>query len=214
MTSGRGRAHWAIVAHDPDEAAVAVPDVPGVVLAWRAWRVSRPHRRTPVLMAPLRDSLWPPGVPTEARCGARHAAPADDCECGLYGVADPAAVVWGTSGRTVLGAVSLWGEVLGGDRGWRASRAYPRFLITDLGITPADRHALAAAYRVPVVASTLPLRELAPVIEPALCHAPPDDLGAALTERMDTWRVRAAQRREHRAAAPTSRARRWWRRAA
>ena len=96
-----------------------------------------------------------PGVPDavaageralEAACDARrreplrpwrvrppdHAAPDVSCCCGVHAVslpADLAAYVPSVAGRRivhrVVGRVALWGDVVEGSRGWRASRAYP-----------------------------------------------------------------------------------------
>ncbi len=56
--------------------------------------------------------------------------PLVSCQCGVYatdlGELEPllAEAPWETGAR-VLGRVSLWGEVVECERGWRASHAYP-----------------------------------------------------------------------------------------
>lgn len=55
---------------------------------------------------------------------------------------------------TVVGCVSLWGDILECERGWRASRAYPERLYVPAfhrrGITSTKLAADLGAYGVPV----------------------------------------------------------------
>jgi hypothetical protein len=82
---------------------------------------------------------WEP--PLEARCeaqrlrlsrGSRHAAPTTACTCGIHAVpfGFPQSLAHQDRllppGRSiVVGTVSLWGEVIECERGWRAEYAYP-----------------------------------------------------------------------------------------
>lgn len=90
----------------------------------------------------------------------RHAAPALDCECGIYAVGfqqvdrylDELAA-WQPRLDRVIDEVSLWGTVLECERGFRASHAYPLRLYVPADGFAGDWRALAdglAAYRVPV----------------------------------------------------------------
>ncbi|MDD7942614.1 hypothetical protein PHK61_29800 [Actinomycetospora lutea] len=57
--------------------------------------------------------------------------------------------------------MALWGQVVEGTRGWRASHGYPRFLVTGPAIPAEQRAALARRYGVPVHGADLPARGLA-----------------------------------------------------
>jgi hypothetical protein len=112
------------------------------VLGWRAWAVTRTSRGVR-LASPLFDHLWLPGEPAVASC-LRHEdpfAPALDahavtrlaeCSCGFHAARDPADALSYLHGRDapstlcrVLGEVTLWGEVLQTEAGWRGTLAYP-----------------------------------------------------------------------------------------
>jgi hypothetical protein len=94
--------------------------------------------------------VWRPGREVEAVCDARrrellrpwrlhpaeHAAPAERCGCGVHALSRPgdlAAYVPSVAARRILhrviGRVALWGDVVEGPRGWRASHAYPADLL-------------------------------------------------------------------------------------
>ncbi|MCD2195431.1 hypothetical protein LQ327_18840 [Actinomycetospora endophytica] len=148
-----------------DTTAAGVPDVPDAVLGWRTWRVGRRAQRRTELIAPLAGTPWPAARPLIASCGSRsHTPPGDTCPCGLYAVADPAVLEWGPSDHEVLGVVALWGQVVEGTRGWRASRGYPRLLVTGPGIAAEQRAALARRYGVAVHRSDVPPRALAALL--------------------------------------------------
>ena len=101
------------------------------------------------LVSPVYPTSWPMGRPLEAACDARrreplrpwrlrppeHPAPEATCSCGVHAVSLPgdlAAYVPSVAGRRivhrVIGRTALWGDVVEGARGWRASYAYPREL--------------------------------------------------------------------------------------
>jgi hypothetical protein len=115
------------------------------VHGWRLWFVVAEAGRAG-LASPVYPTPLPRGSALEAACDARrreplrpwrlrppeHAAPAVSCSCGVHAVslpADLAAYVPSVAGRRivhrVVGRVALWGDVVEGSRGWRASRAYP-----------------------------------------------------------------------------------------
>lgn len=111
------------------------------VLGWRAWAVTRTSRGLR-LASPLFDHLWVPGRPAEASC-LRHEDPfavplgshgvgSAECSCGFHAARDPADALSYLHGRDapstlcrVLGEVTLWGEVLRTEAGWRGTLAYP-----------------------------------------------------------------------------------------
>jgi hypothetical protein len=168
-----------------------VPDVPDAVLGWRTWRIGRRAQRRAELIAPLAGSAWPARRPVVASCGSRdHTPPGERCGCGLYAVADPRVLEWGPSAAEVLGAVALWGQVVEGTRGWRASHAYPRFVVTGPVIATEQRAALARRYGVPVLRSEVPTRALAallgaePAVARSLLRAPVDEVEDLLAARM------------------------------
>ena len=112
------------------------------VLGWRAWAVTQTSRGVR-LASPLFDHVWLPGEPAVASC-LRHEdpfAPALDehevatlaeCSCGFHAARDPADALSYLHGRDapstlcrVLGEVTLWGDVLQTEAGWRGTLAYP-----------------------------------------------------------------------------------------
>jgi len=111
------------------------------VLGWRAWAVTRTSRGVR-LASPLFDHLWLPGEPAVASClrhEDRFAVPlgvhdvgSTDCSCGFHAARDPADALSYLHGRDapstlcrVLGEVTLWGDVLQTEAGWRGTLAYP-----------------------------------------------------------------------------------------
>jgi hypothetical protein len=122
-----------------------IPDFAEPVEAWRVWRVARREGRV-VLQSLFARAVWEPEVPLAASCtGAprrrrapwrkepnHHPAPELDCRCGIYGVRSIAAArsylelppLLCRDDR-VIGRVALWGDVVEGESGWRASHAYP-----------------------------------------------------------------------------------------
>ncbi len=146
------------------------PDYVEPVVGWRVWYVVE-SAAAAQLASIYHQVLWPQGRALEAQCGrARlpffpfrrtlHEAPAERCLCGIYaglpdGVRDylpnsclrPAA-------HPIVGRVSLWGDVVECERGWRAARAYPeRLYVPRLGKPDAEAMRLAhllEGYGVPV----------------------------------------------------------------
>jgi hypothetical protein len=145
---------------------VLAPDYAEPLCAWRLWEVEDVDG-APRLRSLYRLSFWPVGAPFEARCEAqrlrlsrrpRHAAPSETCSCGIYGapfelLRRKLAVDDGLPPGClfVLGTVSLWGDVLECERGWRAALAYPSRLFVPLGFPGAAERAVGLAdYGVPV----------------------------------------------------------------
>lgn len=162
---------------------IEVPDFAEPFVAWRVWRVVR-KEGSYRLGSVVKRTLWPAGEPLDAQClhslpflrrlarVPQHEAPAFRCDCGIYAagldrigqyLADlpaPPAVA------RVVGEVSLWGDVVECERGFRASRAYPKrvYVPVDACGKPDSRtgelaEALEDAYRIPV--ELLPARCLA-----------------------------------------------------
>jgi hypothetical protein len=180
----------------------AVPDVPAAVLGWRTWRVGRRAQQRHALFSPLTGTPWPAGRPMVAACASpRHTPPGDTCPCGLYAVADTTTLGWSPSDHEVLGVVALWGDVVEGERGWRASHAYPRFLVAGPGISAEQRAAIARRYGVTVHAGELPPRELARRLD----RATADRL--RLAEDATELLAEATRRRD---PVPAPRRRGWW----
>jgi hypothetical protein len=148
------------------EVVSIAPDYAEPLCAWRMWEVEDVDA-VPRLRSLYRVSFWPVGAPLEARCEAqrlrlsrrpRHAAPTATCTCGIYGapfqlLRRRLSVEPGLPPGClfVIGTVSLWGDVLECERGWRAALAYPRHLFVPLGFPgAADRAVGLADYGVPV----------------------------------------------------------------
>jgi hypothetical protein len=111
-------------------------------LGWRAWAVTQTSRGVR-LASPLFDHLWLPGEPAVASClrhedpfaptfDAHEVATLAECSCGFHAARDPADALSYLHGRDapstlcrVLGEVTLWGEVLQTEAGWRGTLAYP-----------------------------------------------------------------------------------------
>jgi hypothetical protein len=120
---------------------VDAPDYIAPVVGWRVWRVTE-NGDNFRLRSVLYPSLWIPGeamigscAPGRPGCALRHSAPALECSCGLYAAADVEDALSYFDGHSagcddavyrVIGRVSLWGSVVEGARGWRASHAYPQ----------------------------------------------------------------------------------------
>ena len=66
-----------------------------------------------------------------------HGPPSFDCYCGIYAVQTPEqavpylrlGVAYGHRPlQRIIGRVSLWGRIVEGEQGWRATNAYPEHL--------------------------------------------------------------------------------------
>jgi len=161
----------------------SAPDYVRPVLGWRVWSVTQDAGRAR-LASHVSPSVWEPRAELVAECGAHrrdvlrpwrarrpvgHAAPAERCTCGVHAMGRVGFL--GTYlpqpnrpyswmrpvGRQAIGLVWLWGVVIEGTRGWRASHAYPAELwlpgVDGNGCEIADVEAIAldlADYGVPV----------------------------------------------------------------
>jgi hypothetical protein len=140
------------------------PDYLEPVVAWRTWRVGKTPEGSR-LQSMTTPAGWPVGAALAAACPHRvvnHTAPWPGCRCGIYGarrVEDAAyytALPSQSHHTLAIGLVELWGTVVEGGAGWRASRAYPSrlLLLPAAGGRVNDEHLSAAIeladYRVPV----------------------------------------------------------------
>src|SRR5262249_36065325 len=177
------------------------PDYCEPVVAWRVWHAVEVGGELR-LASVYRRVTWPPARPLEAVCGrarlpflyrrSRHEAPVERCQCGIYRADALAAQEYLPGGShppsayPVIGRVSLWGDVVECERGWRASRAYPeRIYVPRLEGSRVDRARLArrlAGYRVPVT-----------VLEAATRDGIVDRVAPAIDARarsvLETWDV-------------------------
>jgi hypothetical protein len=160
----------------------AAPDYCRPVIGWRLWSLAAVDGRAR-LASHVSPSVWEPRCELVAGCEVvrrdvlrpwrlrptGHAAPEPRCTCGVHAMERIGYL--GTYvprpnrpyswmrpvARQVLGLVSLWGDVVEGGRGWRASRAYPSELwvpgVDGNGCEIAECEAIAldlADYGVPV----------------------------------------------------------------
>ena len=146
--------------------AGGVPDYAEPLCAWRLWEVET--SREPLGCAAstgsasgpwaLRSRLGARRSGCDCRARPRHAAPSATCSCGIYGapfelIRRKLALDDGLPPGClfVLGTVSLWGDVLECERGWRAALAYPSRLFVPLGVPGAAERAVGLRdYGVPV----------------------------------------------------------------
>jgi hypothetical protein len=125
------------------------PDYFEPVIGWRSWAVVRSGADIRLRSIAFTD-VWPAGEAFVAKCYEtvshfplrlwrrfpRHVPVTLDCECGIHAAADLASAAGylhlyeDMPQRSIchraLGRVALWGTVVEGDLGWRASRAYPQ----------------------------------------------------------------------------------------
>jgi len=128
---------------EPD--AGPIPDYAEPLEAWRVWRVAR-RGDDVVLQSLFAGAVWEPEIPFVASCTeghrprwapwrkrpSEHPVPELECRCGIYGVQSVAAArlflelpPLRCRDDRVIGRVALWGDVVEGPTGWRASHAYP-----------------------------------------------------------------------------------------
>lgn len=122
------------------------PDYVAPLEGWRLWHVVERYGELR-LVSPLYRIQWPARRELVAACRrglepglslypprTRHAAPSPGCGCGIYGSCGPVQAAAYMSRffkqredvvHRVIGTVSLWGEVVECDSGWRSSFAYP-----------------------------------------------------------------------------------------
>lgn len=177
---------------DSDRAPDAIEPVQG----WRVWDVVSLDGAMRLCSLAF-WSIWLPGRETEATCRRAlvdaaippHDAPAPGCSCGIYATRTARSALDYSrqmSRRTdtlhrVAGRVALWGTVVEGSEGWRASRGYPVSIYVPAGQArrglggrrlggglPGETVAMGVAdYGVPVeVLDATTERELAAILEP------------------------------------------------
>lgn len=144
--------------------AVAVPDVIGEIIGWRAWTVVEPKSRHPRLRSAnaagtvgIENAIWPTNRWLYAVCPHGHEGdeiPEMNCGCGLYAakeldhLLDYGYAQFNRDGVTAVGEVGFAGKVIEGSAGWRAQRG--RIIRLYLPLSQGELGAkLAAAYNVP-----------------------------------------------------------------
>ena len=93
-------------------------------IGWRGWQWDAHRQR----LVSFNSEVWNPGDELHARCivGSYHDAPALDCNCGIFSMKDPrwlANHVPVENRQTVIGTIKIWGNIVGGSKGWRAEWA-------------------------------------------------------------------------------------------
>jgi hypothetical protein len=149
----------------------STPDLVVPIEGWRSWLIAI-ERGEPRLRSVVRSDLWEPAQAFAATCSMAHGSEAIPrhrpasraCSCGVHAarlrseaeghLAPPSR----RTGIAAIGRVALWGTVVEGEYGWRASFGYPvaldlvtwrtdRDVLADLGWV---RRSLADAYGVQV----------------------------------------------------------------
>lgn len=135
----------------------AAPDIAGAVVAWRVWRAIVCDGAVR-LASVVQPTVWEPRRALSAECHnpallrwlrrrGRHTAPYASCHCGIYAaglglVGDyllSRAFATGAEIGRVIGQVSLWGDVVECERGFRAASAYPlRLYVPRQRLHPRD----------------------------------------------------------------------------
>ena len=168
---------------------MGVPDYFEPTIGWRAWLVVETKDGLR-LQSVLYPTLWSPRREEVAVCRpgddatgalAPHEAPHPDCRCGIYASKAPELATpyvhthgGGSSGSLlrIVGKVSLWGTVIEGAQGYRASRAYPERLYIPVDRIQGNRRVapaviafeLMSAYGVEVEPAAFPRNGDAPIV--------------------------------------------------
>jgi hypothetical protein len=116
---------------------VSAPDLIEPIYGWRAWRIACTVDGSR-LSSIIYDDVWAPNDAFAAICHTHsHSARAPEatCACGVYASRSSSVATRYATGRDdssfigrAVGIVALWGLVLAGPGGWRASFAYPKRL--------------------------------------------------------------------------------------
>jgi hypothetical protein len=156
------------------------------LVGWRYWQLVAGGER--LRSVSLRRFVWEPGYPMRASCmTGGHAAPAEDCDCGVYAAPDLGSLrdhgLCLVPGGLVVGEVGLWGAVVTGEvGGYRGEYASPRTLrLVEETVAEESRAsvlAALAAYEVPV--STTGLAEAVGELSGAVLANQVMSLGTAL----------------------------------
>lgn len=178
---------------------MGAPDYVAPTVGWRGWLVVE-FEGTLRLCSPRYWTVWLPQAEMVALCrlGERawwpgrpslpeHAAPDEDCRCGIYAAPTAAQAAASLTDpprprerivHHVIGRVSLWGTVVECERGWRAERAYPALLAVPAPLPRAPKRHILPARRQP--SRSLP----ASAVAGALCeYGVPIELIACKTLR-------------------------------
>jgi hypothetical protein len=140
---------------------VAAPDFFEPTLGWRAWHVVETSQGLR-LSSVLYPTLWAPRHEEVAVCRPferaegetpPHPAPHARCGCGIYASKTPGPVISYVHGNggggqplfRVMGTVALWGTVIEGEHGYRASHAYPARLYIPVNRIQGSRRVRPAA---------------------------------------------------------------------
>jgi len=124
---------------------LCAPDAIEPVVGWRLWLVVADGGYL-WLESVLHAERWSPHRSLGAVCRSPrrrvragtptapvHAAPEENCACGIYAASEPTTLAPYLDGgharrgavARVLGRVSIWGRVIEAERGWRGEYAYP-----------------------------------------------------------------------------------------
>jgi hypothetical protein len=116
------------------------------ILAWRMW-VMNGGKLTSVHYS---SQPWKPKQRFSAHCFTCKPLPEPRCTCGVYAKRNIEYSFWVNNQRSscVLGLVYLWGNIVEGDRGYRAQFAYPAKLFI-IDNNEAEIMAIAHKYGIP-----------------------------------------------------------------
>jgi hypothetical protein len=117
----------------------SAPDLVEAIRGWRAWRVVEKDGQVR-LMSISNRTVWPPHRCLEATCEKGHPVPRKGCSCGIYAAnTEQRLAQLGYAIQAVklaFGTVSLWGEVVEAEKGYRAALAYPERLYLPHALWP------------------------------------------------------------------------------
>jgi len=131
------------VADEQAERELIVPDQVAVEYGWRAWGIKKKETDAGLTLLQsvsakanaAQKVFWQPFAPMEAVCEHDHEVPGDTCSCGLYSAKTldhlmtmPHYLNYDFERNNmfkVMGKVALWGKVIEGSQGWKATYGYP-----------------------------------------------------------------------------------------
>jgi hypothetical protein len=129
------------------------------LVGWKGWNI-----RHGLLVSQLRNTIWKPGEPFQAKCTERKCGqcPTTEHTCGIYARSDFLGVREFLEDGEACGIVLGWGRYVRGEEGWRSEFAYPaRILIARDSLRDLER---LKEYRVPLY-----------VMEPMRLYDPAED---------------------------------------
>lgn len=161
-------------------------DPSGPVRGWRAWRVDRTTDGA-ILRGVVDPSPWPIGLPATAACiPGCTTVPDAHCTCGIYATSnlDEAlrytAGLPGSNGIVAFGEVDLWGTIVEGERGWRATHAYPHRLVLPAGRPGAAARRLSLGVRLCDYGVPVHVIDVPRLAVTGACRISEDELGARI----------------------------------